>query len=543
MTGIAESFSSNLYEEIPDLFVIHDLEGKISYVNCFVLKLLDYTPQEVLQKNLKDFISPRFLANYSRYLQNIAEKNHVQEVLCLLTKKKQERFLEFNVVVYRQNDKAPQIRGVARDITERKWAEKALVDVLGRFESIIEYTPLVAIQGFDPNGCIYHWNPVSEKLYGMSRRDVLEKPFHELFLEGQETERFKEDLKQVFEEGIPTKARECAIVTANGETRWVYSSMFPVREGERCLEAIRMEMDITERKKVEEKLEYLSIHDALTGLYNRGYFEEEIRRLDTPRFRPASIIVCDVDNLKPINDILGHAQGDVLLKATAKAISQPFRSSDVVARIGGDEFAIILPHTPNNIALQACERIKESVKQYNDSNPQFPLSISLGVSTSTSLEHSLIDTFREADRAMYRDKIKKVTGFQNSIPRSLLSALSIFFAKGFPLFFNDRAREMALVLGEKVGLQPDEMSFLFTPPHFLSHHAWWNEDAPGDNLQQKETSRIYCILSIINAYNTMISKHSYRSALSHEEAIAELQRCAGIQLDPELVEKFIELFG
>ena len=333
-------------------------------------------------------------------------------------------------------------------------------------------------------------------------------------------------------------------MTADGEKRWVYFSMFPVLEEGYCLEAIRMEIDITERKKVAERLEYLSIHDALTGLYNRGYFAEELHRLDTPRFCPVSIIVCDVDNLKPVNDFLGHDQGDLLLQATARVMSQPFRSSDVVARIGGDEFAVILPHTPFDIAQQACERIKECVRSYNEDNPQLPLSISLGTSTFTTTGHSLMDVFREADRVMYLDKIKKLTYSQDSIPRSSLAALSAIFAKGFPLFINEQARKMALAFGEKVGLKPEELNFLSIPPHlFSSYHAQWGKDASGKNSQQNETSRFYHVLSIVNAYHTMISNHTYRCALSHEEAIAELQHSAGIQLDPELVARFIELFG
>lgn len=552
MTGVAEGITSNFLEEVPDLFIVHDLNGKISYVSSFVIKLLDYTPQEFLQNNLRDYVSPRSFTNYPRYQQKIAEEDYVQEVLCLMTKNKQERYFEFNVAVCRQNNETPQIKGVARDITERKWAEKALVDVLGRFESIVEYSPLVAIQSFDANGCIYHWNPVSERLYGMSRLDVLEKPFHELFLKGEETGRFKKDLKRVFEECLPSEARECEIKTANGETRWVYFSMFPVLEEGRCLEAIRMEMDITERKKVEDELEFLSIHDALTGLYNRGYFEEEMRRLDNPRFCPVSIIVCDVDRLKPVNDFWGHTEGDILLQAAAQAIKRPFRSSDVVARIGGDEFVVILPNTPRDTALQVCKRIMDSVKQYNEACPKVPLSISLGVSTSDSMQNSLIDTFRKADHAMYCDKIEKAKGFQDSIPRSLLSAFPSFFAGGLPLYFNDRAREMALNLGEKAGLQPAEISFLYIPSHhFLSRYIPGDADPsglgdandPGGHPRSNAPPRIYHILSIVNAYNAMIDENFNRRALSHEEAVAELQRCAGTQFDPELVEKFTRLFG
>jgi diguanylate cyclase (GGDEF)-like protein/PAS domain S-box-containing protein len=592
MPGISESLSFELFEDVQDLIFIHDMDGKISYINNYVFKLLGYTAQDVLGKNLKDFVAPRFLENYSTYVDSIFREKYVQDVLCLLTRGGQERLLEFNNVVYYREGKPEEVRGVARDVTERKWAEKALTDALGRFESIIEHTPMVAVQGFDINGCIYHWNPVSEKLYGMGIKEVLEKPFHELFLEGKEAERFKEDLKKVFDEGLPVETREFAIITASGEKRWVYSSMFPVFEGDHCLEAIRMEMDITERKKVEERLEYLSTHDPLTGLYNRGYFEEEMRRLDTSRFRPVSIIVCDVDDLKLVNDTLGHDKGDALLKAAAAAVSLPFRSSDMVARIGGDEFAIILPRASRDVAQNACRRIEESICQYNCSNPQLPLSISLGASTSTMLEHSLIDTFKEADSFMYHDKLRKTNSTKNAMVRSLLSTMGNkdLLTDGY----TDRIKEMAVALGKEVGLSqkeitsvsilalvhdigkvgipdnilykqgkllPEERKIMEKHPeighrialssaelasvadYILSHHEWWNGQGYPFGLRKTEIPIVCRILSIVNAYNAMTSKRPYRKVLSHKEAMAEIKRCAGTQFDPELAEMFTELFG
>jgi diguanylate cyclase (GGDEF)-like protein/PAS domain S-box-containing protein len=592
MLGISGSHLLELFDDVQDLIFIHDMEGRISYINNYILKLLGYYPQEVLRKELKSFVSPGFLDHYLRYLDNIYREKYVQDVFGLLTKNGQERILEFNNTVLYRGGKPQEVRGVARDITARKWKEKAVTDALGRFESIIEHTPMVAVQGFDINGCIYHWNPVSEKLYGMGLKEVLEKPFHELFLDKKEAGRFLADLKKVFEEGLPVETREFVIITAGGEKKWVYSSMFPVFEDGRCLEAIRMEMDITERKKVEERLEYLSTHDPLTGLYNRGYFEEAIHRLDTPYSRPVSIIVCDVDDLKLVNDTMGHDKGDDLLKAAAAAIRLPFRTSDIVARIGGDEFAIVLPNTPRDAAERAFRRIEESICQYNRSNPQLPLNISMGVSTSTKPEYTLMDTFKEADSSMYHDKLRKTNSTKNAMVRSLLSTIrnKSLLADDY----TDQVKEMAVALGKEIGLSqkelisisilalvhdigkvgipdnilykqgrllPEERKIIEKHPeighrialasaelasvadYILSHHEWWNGEGYPFGLKQTEIPVVSRIISIVNAYNAMISKRPYREALTHGEAIAEIKKGAGTQFDPELAEKFIKLFG
>jgi diguanylate cyclase (GGDEF)-like protein len=123
--------------------------------------------------------------------------------------------------------------------------------------------------------------------------------------------------------------------------------------------------DITDLKLGEEKLKYLSLHDPLTGLYNRIYFEEEMSRIERTRYDRVGIISCDVDGLKFINDTLGHDHGDNLLVAAAKVIRKSFREGDLVARMGGDEFSVILTNTTGPAVENACQRIQEAAESYN----------------------------------------------------------------------------------------------------------------------------------------------------------------------------------
>ena len=166
-------------------------------------------------------------------------------------------------------------------------------------------------------------------------------------------------------------------------------------------------LDITERKMIENRLTYFSLHDILTGLYNRTFFEEEMARLEKSRYFPISIIVGDMDNLKQINDQFGHSEGDATLQNIAALLKKCFRAEDVVARIGGDEFAILLADTPANNANNAIQRIREEISRFNQFNKsEIPLSISLG--SATASQSSLLDeTFKTADEKMYNEKKMK----------------------------------------------------------------------------------------------------------------------------------------
>ena len=184
-------------------------------------------------------------------------------------------------------------------------------------------------------------------------------------------------------------------------------------------------LDITDRKQTEEKLEYLSLHDTLTGLYNRTFFEEEMRRLGDGRRLPVGIIVCDVDGLKLINDSLGHDRGDRLLKDAAQTIRGCFRDSDVVARIGGDEFAVLVPECSKEVAEESVDRIKKAVTQHNQLYPEPTLSISVGYAITTNENSSMASVFKEADNNMYRDKFYRGQHYRSKLISSLIRAMEI----------------------------------------------------------------------------------------------------------------------
>ncbi len=184
---------------------------------------------------------------------------------------------------------------------------------------------------------------------------------------------------------------------------------FAQRQVERTVAALhergeRLLDEVNERKRVEEELKYLSTHDALTGLFNRAFFQTEIERLQNSRSYPISVMMTDVDGLKKVNDQLGHVVGDELLKRVARLLQNCFRAEDIVARLGGDEFAVLLPETDPTSAKEAINRVQLALQTDRRINPQLPV-ISLSIGCATARECcQLNEAIRDADDQMYRDK-------------------------------------------------------------------------------------------------------------------------------------------
>lgn len=172
--------------------------------------------------------------------------------------------------------------------------------------------------------------------------------------------------------------------------------------------------DITETKVAYEKIKYMALHDPMTDLYNRSYFEEEILRLKNPRAFPVSIFIADLNNMKITNDTYGHEKGDQLIKNTADVFKENFRSCDVIARIGGDEFAVILSNTDQNAAKEINERLIEKIKAFNI-NGDIKIDISIGYATQRENENikSVLD---RADSKMYEVKRMTKKTFINQTP-------------------------------------------------------------------------------------------------------------------------------
>ena len=161
--------------------------------------------------------------------------------------------------------------------------------------------------------------------------------------------------------------------------------------------------DITARKKAEEYLRYLGTHDVMTGLYNRAFFEETLHGLEAKRVDPIGVIVVDLNNLKPVNDVFGHNTGDKLIRRAAEVLSASVGNRHVTARIGGDEFIVIMPGANMDDARELMERIQSLVIMNNKFYRDPELSLSLGAAISGP-GLSLEKVISMADDEMYKNK-------------------------------------------------------------------------------------------------------------------------------------------
>lgn len=584
--GAKEQKYRSLVENAAEAIIVVQ-EGVIVFVNRATSVHTGYTPDKLLSRPFSDFIHPEDREGVMQNYRELLEKE-TPLYSCsfrILTTDGSVKWVETNSVVIDWEGKPASLH-LLTDVTPRKILEEELQRLTAEKSLILDsLTELVVFLDRDMH--VIWANRAAGQSVGKNPEGLLGGKCHEIW-RGNSTPCLNCPVVRAMESG-----EVCTGEVSSPDGRFWSITATPVKDrAGNVVGAVETTLEITERKRYEEKLSFLSLHDSLTGLYNRAFFEGELDRLSGSREYPITILVADLDGLKVVNDTLGHAKGDEMLKACAEVLQGSLRRSDILARIGGDEFAAIIPNTGEKAGEDLARRIRSAVEAYNKEHPDLLLHLSLGVATCRSPDESLEDTLKKADDLMYRNKLLNRASARNQIVGTLMAALNEkdYLCTGHA----ERLQEMCLKIGEKLGLSPQQIAdlallakvhdlgkvavpdnILFKPGPLtdeerqvmqqhpekgyrialsspdlarvadliLKHHERWDGKGYPLGLKEEEIPLECRILAIADAFDAMTVERPYTKPLSKAEALRELKRCAGSQFDPRLVEVFLSLFS
>jgi diguanylate cyclase (GGDEF)-like protein/PAS domain S-box-containing protein len=351
---------------------------------------------------------------------------------------------------------------------------------------------------------------------------------------------------------------------------------------------IVMTADVTERVRKENEINYMKYHDSLTSLPNRRFFEEEVIRLRDEESDPLSVVVADINGLKLVNDSFGHVIGDKLLCMFSKVLDMESNGRNTVARIGGDEFVILLPQTSSDEVLAIVSRIKQRMSTIIINSIE--LSVSFGYSSTMSVaEKSIQDVFKCAEDMMYANKLLENASAKSSMIDLIMTTL--FEKNEREMRHSKRVGDLCEVIAFEMGFTEDEINqvkiagmmhdigkigvhesilnshkklteeefeqvkrhseigyrilssskeFSEIAGYVLQHHERWDGKGYPNALKATEISLFSRIITLADSYDAMTRQRTYRAVMSKDEAIIEIEKNKSKQFDPNIVDVFFD---
>lgn len=573
-----------LVESVPLVMIRLDAAGRFIWVN----------------KLAREFFGETVCGtNFSEYLLNIEDSQEIdiaalfspkRETLgaetSMLRKDGQMRLLKWNYKVFKEDAKITGVIATALDINSFRESELRLKESEKRYRALFEKNP-VGILRYDLCGNVIDINQryldIQGEVKGKTDEsfNIFNSPRSFLLPE-------VDSLSRVITTGEPVRG-EIKCTNSGGETVWIGYLAEPWSDDKgNTTQAILACHEITWRKIEEARIRHLSITDELTGLHNRTFLRKELKRLDVAWRLPLSIIIGDVNGLKLVNDGFGHSQGDNFLITIASILKNACRKEDIVARIGGDEFAILLPKTGIDSALKICSRIKEAC-QKADTGLIKP-DIALGAAVKKVETEDINEVIYAAEIIMYKDKLlaSRLTG--KSITYLLEERLLKKASESYEHI--KRLEDLGTKFGKVLGLEEEQLErfamfiklhdvgkvgipdlilnkkgrftayereiikrhaevgyrilrncpeFVTVTEEVLNHHERWEGTGYPRGIKGEEIPFLARIMAIIDAYEAMTHYRPYRAAVSSAEALDEIEKCSGSQFDPHLVPIFIKM--
>jgi len=306
-----------------------------------------------------------------------------------------------------QNAQIIKVVHFVRDITDRKHREDKLKESEEKYRSMVETTD-DSIYIVDKDFRYLFINKKHQRRLGLSNETYIGKTYGE-YHTSEQTQWFTEKVQKVFETGEAYQYEHMS----SRDNNYFLLTLSPIRSGNgRTFAVSIISKNITEFKSMQDKLRMLSITDDLTGLYNRrGFFSlaEHQLKIAARTSKGLFLFYADIDNLKQVNDKFGHLEGDQLIIRTAGILKDGFRNSDIIARIGGDEFVIFPVEAEEGNSDVILTRLKNRIDKVNEEIAQkYPISLSIGKSYyDPSIPCSIEELLNRADMSMYEQKISK----------------------------------------------------------------------------------------------------------------------------------------
>ncbi len=575
-----------LLDNIPFPIWIKDLDLKFVYVNNIYA--------QIYNKTKDDFIG---FTNENIFVDDICKKynDHCLEVIKHRQAKQYEAYINDKFhqscifPLIDENDKMLAIVGIVGvqgiDELEEKNMEIEIQKNLTK--QIIDILPGVIFYKDKDSKYVYA-NKECQDFYKEKGIDnILGKTDMDLHCNKNIARTFLEDDRKIIERKEPIH-KEGIVETKDGIKQYRDVVKMPLLDSTgQVMGIVGRSIDLTRVKENEKKLEYLSYTDILTGAKNRTYFEEQILNLSKEEKLPLGIIMGDTNGLKLVNDTFGHDEGDRLLKLTTDVLKDACQDIGQVFRIGGDEFVILIPNTNSKVCEDMIKKIIKKCNEYEDDI--FKISISLGTSIKEDNNKDVFEVLKEAEDKVYRHKLLQEGSIKSSVFSSLKIGLGVknmeteehtrrvstyAIQVGKKLDLEISSLDELIIVGElhdigKIGiseeilikegaLTDEEYEIMKTHAEkgyriikasgelknvakgVLHHHERWDGKGYPMGLKREEIPLISRIISVVDAYDVMTNESVYKKAISRDEAIKELERCAGTQFDPVVVEKFIE---
>ncbi len=490
------------------------------------------------------------------------------------------------VVEWDENNQPVRFVGCNINITEIKNLESIIRNERNLLQTIL-HSIIDGVISIDLVGKIQFANSAVEDLTGYKESEVVGKNILDILeiIDEKNGERiicFIDD----FLEPTNFNRDDLSVIIKSGEIIPIDYTIAPIVDHNGKVEgAVMVFRDIREKKERLERIKYLSYHDQLTGLYNRYYFEEQLIKFNSEEYLPLTLAIIDVNGLKLTNDAFGHAVGDSMLKVISNTLNKNSRKSDVVFRVGGDEFVILMPNTENDDAEILVKNIHRNLEKIEFNN--IIISVSVGWATRKFKEENMDAIYKKAEEYMYRNKLAESQSMRNRTVQVILNTLNEKNKR--ERIHSQNVSKISRKIAELMNLEPEVVkeaevagllhdigkividenilnkkgalteadfeqikrhpesgyqimrsvdAYTKIADYILYHHERWDGKGYPRGLAGDNIPLIARIINVADAYEAMTAIRTYREAVSHEEALEELKNCAGTQFDPYIVAKF-----